>query len=109
MATRPTLHPVHTVLHRPMRLAGVEARLFIGAFFLTLVVLNVVGWFTWALPWAALTFLATYGLAWRTTRVEPQRIAIWLVESRYLATIRRAQMPRQFDPLAHDPVQMEVR
>lgn len=104
MATAPTRHPVHHVLHRPLLFCGVERWLFVVA--------ASGGLLTWDTTHNFLTgaviFAALYAGAWIATSRDPQLLHI-LVKV-FMSPLRRGvHLRAAFDPLTQVPVRLKVR
>lgn len=110
MATRPTLHLVHVVLHRPLLLGGLDWRLLVFTVACGVIAMNVAERITrWDVPVGILVFLIGYGVARWLTRHEPSMVPIILLRFRYLMENRLLSMPTQHDPLRQAPVSVRVK
>lgn len=92
----PVVRPVHTALHRPLTVCGVDRRLFFLALLLGAAAFNLFYSFLAGL----LVTVTLYLFALWTTKRDPQMLRILLSSSKVRA---------RYDAVKHDPVSIEVR
>jgi type IV secretory pathway TrbD component len=96
MSEHPSYRPVYKALHRPLTICGVDRRLFFMALLLGAATFNLFYSFLAGL----LIFAGLYGFAIWATKNDPNMLRILLASSK---------ARQQYDPVKHDPFDVEVR
>ena len=95
MPDRPTYRPVYKAIHRPLTVCGVDRRLFFLALILGAATFNLFYSFLAGL----LMFVGLYGFALWATRRDPDMLRILIASSK---------TRRRYDPVKHEPFDVEV-
>ena len=92
----PEHRPVYRALHQPLRICGVDRRLFFFALLLGTASFNLF----YSFVGGCLVFLVLYAFAWWSTAHDPQMLQILLGS----ATVRT-----RYDAAKHEPVDVLIR